>query len=77
MLSRLKVFRNVAFGVGIALALMFGTAQAFARMDCSVPITTCNDKGPTYCDLDFCPTYYGPWGGVCNTVDDCCLCLEK
>ncbi|KPJ89916.1 MAG: hypothetical protein AMS18_11980 [Gemmatimonas sp. SG8_17] len=77
MRTRLKLFRNLAFGAGIALALMFGTGQAFARMDCSPPITTCNDKAPGYCNDVFCPTYYGPWGGMCNTNDDCCLCLEK
>ena len=76
MRTRLKLFRNLAFGAGIALALMFGTTQAFARMDCSPPITTCNDKGPTYCDQDFCPEHYH-YGGICNTIDDCCLCLEK
>ena len=76
MRARLKLFRNVAFGAGIALALMFGTAQAFARMDCSSPITTCNDKGRTYCDQEFRPLHYG-FGGICNEVDDCCLCLEK
>lgn len=76
MRTRLKLFRNLAFGAGVALALMFGTGQAFARMDCSPPITTCNDKGPLYCELVFCPEHYDN-GGVCNTVDDCCLCLEK
>ncbi len=76
MRTRLKLFRNLAFGAGIALALMFGTTQAFARMDCSPPITTCNDKGPTYCAHEFCPEHY-QHGGICNSIDDCCLCLEK
>ena len=44
------------------------------------PFTQCiaysNDKGQTYCPLVFCPLHYG-FGGICNEVDDCCLCLEK
>ena len=75
MRNRLKLFRNLAFGAGIALALMFGTAQAFARMDCSTPITACIGQPTSFC-TNFCQQEYG-FGGICNVPDDCCLCMEK
>ena len=75
MRNRLKLFRNLAFAAGIVVALGFGVTQAYATMDCSTPITACNNQGPTFCD-GFCFLEYG-FGGICNTVDDCCLCMEK
>ncbi len=75
MRTRLKLFRNLLFTAGIAVALMFGATQASARMDCSPPITTCNSEPPEFCE-DFCMEHYQNWG-MCNSRDDCCLCLEK
>jgi hypothetical protein len=76
MRTRLKLFRNLVFAAGIAVALMFGTTQAFASIGCSTPITTCNDKDPGYCNDTFCPLHYG-FGGMCNSIDNCCLCFEN
>ena len=76
MRTRLKLFRDLLFTAGIAVALMFGATQAYARLDCSTPITACNSEPPNFCNEIFCPDEYG-FGGICNSRDDCCLCLEK
>ncbi len=75
MRTRLKLFRDLAFAAGIAMALTFGATQAYAGLDCSTPITACNSEPPEFCE-DFCFEEYGFWG-MCNSRDDCCLCLEK
>ncbi|KPJ92370.1 MAG: hypothetical protein AMS18_07535 [Gemmatimonas sp. SG8_17] len=75
MRTRVMLFRNLAFGAGIALALVFGATHAYARVECSLPITSCNSEPPEFCEA-FCMEHYQNWG-MCNSRDDCCLCLEK
>jgi hypothetical protein len=75
MRTRLKFVRNLVFAAGVVVALAFGATNAYADEDCSPPITACVGQRPDLC-LDFCDEYYNSLG-MCNTWDDCCLCLEK
>jgi hypothetical protein len=79
MLSKIKALPKLVAALAVGLALTFGAAEALADdpPNCSAPITACNHKADPYyyCNNVFCPAYYQN-GGVCNSFDDCCLCLE-
>ena len=82
MLSTIKALPRLVAALTVAGALTFGATQALAddppQCTGGLPPHTCKDYPQSGV---WCPTFCGnngyPYAGECNTLDDCCVCLEK